>query len=461
MFDAIEAGNLEELEALLAAEAGRCLWNERDESPLHLAARTGRVEMVRLLIENGQEVALKERYRDDSSALRRTPLDLAKAHGQEGAARILELTAELLQEGVKDRGRIRELLGGGAIVKARGYMGVTALHTAARQGDLDGLSLLLEHGADVDALDKYGKTPLSEAANRETADLLLDGGATLFGRVLQEHAAMGRLALVQWCIDNGMDIKVRRKNGETPLHQAAGNNHMDVAGLLLKHGADCDARGGDSGETPLHTAVRYGGVGMLLLLLEGGGKRDLTNDDGLTPLELAEKRGNRSAALVLSGDTSPQARLVFAIHQGDQQQAAAILEEDIAALDMAYRDQDGGTLALYAVKAPDDRDGILRLLVKAGADLDWRSPGGMTLLHQAAQSGNSSIAAFLIDEGLTMEAANEFGMTPLHMAARDGHVEVVKILLEKGADPEAASRDGRTPREWTGNGGIRQLLGEG
>lgn len=105
-----------------------------------------------------------------------------------------------------------------------------------------------------------------------------------------------------------------------------------------------------------------------------------------------------------------------------------------------------------------DADGVLRLLVEVGAGLDWTSPGGLTLLHVAAERGNPRVAAELIEAGLSVAETNEFGLTPLHMAARDGHAAVVQTLLEKGADPLATSRDARTPRDWTHDEQIQTLL---
>ena len=111
-------------------------------------------------------------------------------------------------------------------VNAKGGTEVILMHVAARYGHANILSLLLEHGADVDERDA-SQTPLHRAL------------------------CFGKLEAVRFLLDRGADISARHDLDWTPLHFAVRMNVQDIqiVRLLLEHGADVNARDG-SGHTP-------------------------------------------------------------------------------------------------------------------------------------------------------------------------------------------------------------------
>jgi len=125
----------------------------------------------------------------------------------------------------------------------------------------------------IDSRSFDGYTPLGLAAhfgNEETAAYLIGAGADV-----NRRGADGKL--------NNM-----------PLHAAIAGNHADVVRLLLQAGADVDARCEGElrpGYTPLHVAAHFGRADIAALLLGHGADPALTNADGLTPAEYAERRG--------------------------------------------------------------------------------------------------------------------------------------------------------------------------
>jgi hypothetical protein len=114
---------------------------------------------------------------------------------------------------------------------------------AARKGDVRKVRELLDRGADVDARDKYGWTPLHLAAYRG-------------------YAEVARLLL-----DRGANVDARDDVGDTPLHWAAHDGHLDVVELLLEHGADASAKDG-KGKTPLDLAREKGYVEVARVIEE-------------------------------------------------------------------------------------------------------------------------------------------------------------------------------------------------
>ncbi|XP_078664037.1 uncharacterized protein LOC144907104 [Branchiostoma floridae x Branchiostoma belcheri] len=190
----------------------------------------------------------------------------------------------------------------------------------------------------------------------------------------------GKTEVVELLLKHGADLEARTKDDMTALHVASGNGETKVAAFLLKHGADLEARDVD-GLTSLHVASQYRRTEVVELLLKHGADLEARDVDGLTSLHVASQ----------------------------------------------YR-----------------RTEVVELLLKHGADLEARDVGGMTSLHVASGNGRTEVAALLIEHGADLEARDEGGMTSLHVASGHGHTEVVELLIKHGANLEARGEDGQT-----------------
>lgn len=120
--------------------------------PLHYAIETGKLAMVKLLVENGARV--NQKNNDDVGG---TPLHSAVEGGQEKI--ISFLVAEALKKGISLNSFVDE-------------DGETPLHYAVGDGKKEIVELLIKHGADPKVADKYGKTPLSEAQKKGNAEII-------------------------------------------------------------------------------------------------------------------------------------------------------------------------------------------------------------------------------------------------------------------------------------------------
>jgi hypothetical protein len=112
---------------------------------------------------------------------------------------------------------------------------------------------------------------------------------------------------------------------------------------------------------------------------------------------------------------------------------------NIEARDIEY----GCTPLIWA--AENGHDGIVEVLLKAGADTEVQGIDGAGALHLAAAYGSPEIVKKLLEAKSDAEAQDEDGRRPLHFAAMHGQSEIVRILLRARVDVHAQTKDGYKP----------------
>ncbi|NXL57363.1 ANKR6 protein, partial [Chordeiles acutipennis] len=88
---------------------------------------------------------------------------------------------------------------------------------------------------------------------------------------------------------------------------------------------------------------------------------------------------------------------------------------------------------------------VVRVLLKAGCDLDIQDDGDQTALHRAAVIGNTDVIAALIQEGCALDRQDKDGNTALHEACWHGFSQSAKVLIKAGANVLAKNKAGNTP----------------
>jgi uncharacterized protein len=88
-----------------------------------------------------------------------------------------------------------------------------------------------------------------------------------------------------------------------------------------------------------------------------------------------------------------------------------------------------------------------KILIDAGADLNYQNADGSTALHTAAAFGKTEVAKILINAGIDLNRQNNEGATALHTAAFLCRAEIVEALLAKGADKTIKNKTGQTALE--------------
>ena len=358
LFMAAKSGEAAAIEALLDAGAGVGEANENGTTVLMTAAASGSVDAVQALIDGGADVNAKEKTNGQ------TALMFASTLNRAGAIKILiengadtDVTTEVSKLPVRGRGGRRS---GPGVVG-----GMTALHFAARDAQMDAVRALVAGGADVNRVSAANQTP-----------------------PLTEAILNANLDIAKYLLDNGAGVNITNADGLTPLY-ATGDirwrqntwypqpnvseeetDYLDLMEEILDHGPDVNARqakrlwfrsfrysGGwidPAGATALWRAAQANDVDSIRLLAAHGANPTIPTARGVTPLMVAAGFGFTWQATNIK---------------------------------------------------PDSRMDALRYLVEElGADVDGKNVQAYTALHGAAYVGDNDAIMYLMSRGADINA---------------------------------------------------------
>ena len=182
----------------------------------------------------------------------------------------------------------------------------TPLHAASRHGHLNAVSLLLDHGADLNMTDNHGWTALCAAyggRHLEVMRLLLDRGAAadvqfdVVGFITHKASYHGDVDALRLLLQHGADVDATSLENRTPLLWVALIGHVNVAQVLLEHGADINAL--CEFGTPLGRASARGHLELARFLLEHGADVHIRDSRGRTPFQVATQKQHVQIAQLL------------------------------------------------------------------------------------------------------------------------------------------------------------------
>ncbi len=457
---------------------------------VHFAAREGRVEAVRLLLDAGADP-------EGNGLNDRNLIEMARERGDEQIAQMLEQERER-------RGRVvaqptdhpihkASALGQAEAVRAMldtdatlvnlgSRLGVTPLHCAVLGGSRQAVNLLLDRGAkiharspgDLQAIDFAIWGERGRSVNDDIVRLLVSRGATYD---LTVASAVGDLSAVRQMLDDQPSrISETRPNGRRPLSAAVDFWHDDVVRLLLERGANPRWEEPDAPRgTSLHSASRLGNLAMVTLLLEHGADPNEEIDSASSAMVFAATPEIRALLESHGGglglyDTTwiehdDELLRRVAADPGNTHRIGVAFTMSAGRPDLLARLLGAG-LRMPAVHTSCQgyllNPNALRTLLAHGMSPDQMNWQHQTLLHHASGSwqDTSECAAILLDAGATITARDDdYRSTPLAWAARADRPQMVEFLLSRGAPVDLPDDEPwATPLAWAERRGHSRIV---
>ena len=508
---AARAGDLAALSGALERDSSLVSASYWYMPPLHFAVREGHLEAVRLLVAAGADLTHRNAlYGND------TLLQMAEDRGHRQVAGFLReaLDRRLSSAGVRhavheavaggDAAGLTRLLAADSRLADRGdHLGRRPLHYAVAAGRGDLVELLLNAGADIDALGFGGDDRVGGAGFRPVvlalwrdpywgprddlalARRLLDRGADYSPAVA---AALGDEARVEELLRaDAASANLPEACGKRPLSAAAERGHHAIVRRLLAAGADPNLPEGQNCPRgfALWAAARHGHQAIAELLLAAGADPNAEVESSGTPTTAAATAESRALLYRYGGRMG----LTAHCYRGAVDTVAALLDArlelfDAAALEQAFPHcvQAGHEALLRLLLARGLRVPpvvtycqtylwrslpLARLLLEHGMDPDLPNWQQIRPLHHIAGRGDIKSAELFLEFGADLDAVDEeFSSTPLGWAARCGQDEFVRFLLAhrvRRAEPAAVPAWAQ-PHAWArrrGHGEVAALLAPG
>lgn len=316
-----------------------------------------------------------------------------------------------------------------------------ALYSASFYGNYESVKELIDQGADVNSSPAYmgGLTPLHKAVglgDMAKLDLLKPPIPELVGR---------RLKVVRLLINKGANVNARDAMGRTPLHFT---KTKEAAELLIKHGADVNAQDATAGQvTPIQTlCATKTYVGVIDTLIQHGANVDYATSE-TTALVLAVRGGNQEVVELLvkngadinfsfKGKDSVLENAIIPTLNGKSTKLAEYL---IARGAFLTNSSLLGYSELHWAVNQNNFD-LVKTVLNYKAPVDYENQEGNTPLILAVVNNNIEIASLLITYGAEINVrSRKWNSPPLFLAKSES---MVKLLLGKGADRYAADGNG-------------------
>jgi ankyrin repeat protein len=255
------------------------------------------------------------------------------------------------------------------------------------------------------------------------------------------------LAEVQRLVNNGAPVDARDALGSTPLLDAAWAGNTAIAGFLIQHGADVNARHTEAGSSPLQYAVLTSHIELVRLLLKAGARVAGDYRDGQSLLHVAAARGSVPIIDALLEDGKADVQALDA--NGNTPVDSAVLHGQLAALETLLRHHadpkyvhplDGrGALHEACMRGFPN---LLQPLLAAGADPSAHDRFGQTPLDIALAYKNANVVAALLRLGQNLKESQKIAEETMESATLRGQTEIVRILLENGFEVNRRSANG-------------------
>jgi ankyrin repeat protein len=293
-----------------------------------------------------------------------------------------------------------------------GWVLAEDIHDAAKKGDLERLKKIIASDPSfVNSTDRDKMTPLHHAIDE------------------------GKLEAASLLIVHGAEIEAVNYKRETPLHIAAYEGNHEAVKLLLEHGADLTKREMRD-RIPLFLACNWGrDFETVRLLIEAGSDVNDKNSRGEIVLvstlyygkkEIIDLLIDRGATLPDDEDTLR--RVLYITASNGMERPFHMAVEICKKQEIEW----WTGVPMHACARGGSVD-IAKILIAKGADYKEKNIYGVAPIHIAAENGRLDFIEFLLSKKADIDSSSLIGKTALHYARENGHNELTALLIKKGA----------------------------
>lgn len=298
---------------------------------------------------------------------------------------------------------------------------LNALHWACANDHCMVVEILLDSGANIDALSSHQDTPLLLALQNK-------------------HYQVARIL-----IERGCNLTASETSGTSALILASSRGALDIVHLLLQKGARVDKQNAE-GLTALHWATSWGHEQVIKELLHSGANPSIRCKQGALALNVAARRGNASITqMLLEAGADPNeydGSGCAAIHHAADVGCVKVIETLLdhgANIDLPVSEQ-SLTIARYttalSIGARHGKLEAVKSLIERGANIEVENAIHMVPLQSAAKAGRFDVVRFMVD---SVKVLGRKGIDMISSSMVDAAIndqgEIVQYLLDEGADP--------------------------
>nr|XP_039253656.1 protein phosphatase 1 regulatory subunit 12A-like isoform X3 [Styela clava] len=239
------------------------------------------------------------------------------------------------------------------------------------------------------------------------------------GAVFLAACSSGDLDEVRILLKNGADINFANVDGLTALHQACIDGNVEVVEFLVEHGSEIDQEDNE-GWTPLHATASCGFMDIAKYLVKKGANVAAVNSEAELPIDIAEED---EMVEYLQSEIDNKG---IDVDEARDIERLFMLEDANILLDKyqngekveIYRHSKSGATALHICAAKGYND-VLKILIKAGIDVNSRDHDGWTPLHAASHWSQEESSKILADRNADFKSRSNLGQTPFDVADED------------------------------------------
>ena len=435
IFETIEFGTLEDLQNLIqgggSIKANDCFFG----TTLHAAAYYGKFDIVKYLVDSGMEQI-------PNSKMKWTPLHAVLNFLNESNVNEDQITQ-----------MAKFLIHHGADVNAKDIQGQTPISRASFLEYSFLVQTLIDFGAKFKEPGYYEAIFSSiESKSTKSFEILVKNGLNLNQKyerfshqftLLQYAVHFKNMNMIKLLIEKGVNTNDKNEKSQTPLHIILNDTYenlprkpvpkskrTEIAKFLITNGADIESQNSKK-YTPLHLASQYGFSEVVKLLIEKGANVNAKTNIEATPLHLSVAFNNKEITEMLLDN-------------------GAEMEE-----------KDDSSSTPFQIALINERRDMAKLLISKGAKVHFKvkalegqmSPLNVTLLH-----GWKDIAELLLLNGVNPNESDYYSNSPLHNAVKIEDMEFIELLVKYGADLSIKNDRNQTVLDLAKEKGSNQIF---